>query len=76
MMNIGDIVKVLKLGQKVQRPLWNGKGMYLTLIPEHEVIGLHIQEFVAIFTVDGTLVPWQPSQTDLLAEDWEYFITE
>lgn len=32
-MSFGDAIKALKLGQKVARKGWNGKGMWLVLVP-------------------------------------------
>lgn len=32
-MNIGDAVELLKNGERVRRPGWNGKDMFLILIP-------------------------------------------
>jgi hypothetical protein len=29
------------------------------------------QAYIAMKTVQGTVVPWLASQTDMLAEDWE-----
>lgn len=70
-MNIGDAVAALKCGEKVARAGWNGKGMHLELqVPdEHSKMTL---PYVYMKTVQGDLVPWLASQTDLLAEDWEY----
>jgi hypothetical protein len=31
---------------------------------------LYLENFIAMKTVDGKLVPWLASQTDILAEDW------
>ena len=36
-MNIGEAVEALKQGKFVSRPSWNGKGMYLWLMPETSV---------------------------------------
>lgn len=32
-MNFGEAIELLKLGKKVARKGWNGKGMYLFLLP-------------------------------------------
>lgn len=69
----------LKDGTKVARHGWNGKGMWLTLmkiythtkIQYDESNAFNLQPFIAMKTVDGTLVPWLASQTDMLADDWE-----
>lgn len=69
MEGIGWAVKQMHNGSKVTRAGWNGKDMYLALqVPdEHSKMSL---PYVYIKTVDGKLVPWLCSQTDLLATDW------
>jgi Protein of unknown function (DUF2829) len=66
---IGWAVKQMHNGSKVARAGWNGKDMYLMLqVPdEHSKMTL---PYVYIRTVQGDLVPWLCSQTDLLATDW------
>jgi len=68
--DIGWAVKQLHDGQRVRRRGWNGRGMYLELqLPDaHSKMSL---PYVYMSTVDGKLVPWLCSQTDLLAIDWE-----
>lgn len=81
--SFGEAVKYLKRGYKVTRKGWNGKGMYLFKSPKmgcqmyEKYTGKEIndlQEFIAMKTVDDTLVPWLPSQTDVLTEDWIFAI--
>jgi hypothetical protein len=69
-MDIGQAVAAMKDGRRVARQGWNGKGMHLALhVPDkHSKMSL---EYVYIVTVQGHLVPWLCSQTDLLAVDWE-----
>jgi hypothetical protein len=67
-MDIGAAVDRLRAGKRVFRAGWNGKGMWLELQQEHTKMRL---PYVYINTVDGELVPWVCSQTDLLATDWE-----
>lgn len=57
-MDFGRALAALKAGQRVARQVWNGKGMWLTLVPGSTI------------TVQGTIVPWIASQSDLLSEDW------
>lgn len=85
MRNFGEALVALKFGQKVARQGWNGKGMFLYLVPagaypartaiaksEWGEEGLvPYQAYIAMKTVQGTVVPWLASQTDMLAEDWE-----
>lgn len=62
----------LKQGFKVARVGWNGKGMFVGIQTpdENSKMGL---PYIYISTVEGKLVPWVASQTDLLASDWEFF---
>jgi uncharacterized protein DUF2829 len=68
--DIGWAVAHLKMGDRVYRRGWNGRGMYLAvqLPDEHSKMTL---PYVYMRTVQGDLVPWLCSQTDLLSEDWE-----
>lgn len=60
----------LRAGATVCRSGWNGKGMWLGLqIPDaHSKMSL---PYIFMSTVDGKLVPWLASQTDMLATDWQ-----
>lgn len=60
----------VKLGFRVCRVGWNGKGMFIELqLPdEHSKMQ---RPYIYMSPVDGDLVPWVASQSDLLAEDWE-----
>jgi len=83
---IGWAVKQLLAGATVARRGWNGRGMFLFLVPgstfavsegrpmaAHYEVGTQInyQPHVDMQTADGSVVPWLCSQTDLLAVDWE-----
>jgi hypothetical protein len=72
-MPIGGAVEAMRVGQKVSRRGWNGPGQYLEMqVPdEHSKMTL---PYIYINTVQGDLVPWLCSQTDLLAFDW--FVVE
>lgn len=87
-MTFSEALECLKGGQKVQRQGWNGKGMFLFLVPGSEFIvnrppllGIYPEgtkisyhAHVDMKTAQGDIVPWLCSQTDLLAEDWEVII--
>jgi hypothetical protein len=76
-------LNALKEGKRVERKGWNGKGMWLVLIPAE---GWYVDEayfkidgpspkypsypFILMKTADDKIVPWLASQTDILAEDW------
>ncbi len=56
-------------GNKIARDGWNGKGMWLHLqVPdEHSKMR---RPYIYMKPVDGDLVPWSASHSDLLAADW------
>ena len=67
---IGWALEVMRMGYKVRRSGWNGKGMWLALqLPDDK--SKMTAPYVYMSTADGKLVPWLCSQTDLLARDWE-----
>lgn len=68
-MDFGGALDQLRQGNYVARQGWNGKGQHIALqVPdEHSKMGL---PYLYIRTVTGDLVPWTPSQTDILASDW------
>jgi hypothetical protein len=66
-MDFGDAIRALKAGQRVSRPGWNGKGMWLAYQKGYPD-GIAINANTA---ADGDFVPWLASQSDILAEDWE-----
>lgn len=75
-LNFGTAIYELKQGNKVARAGWNGKGMWLMLIPKSHwetTRGLETLEglpWIGMKTADEKFVPWLASQTDILAEDW------
>lgn len=74
-MNFGDAIAALKRGKAVSRRGWNGKGLWLTLqVPDtHSKMTLpyiYLTYPSADQFLVGGRVPWHPSQTDVLAEDW------
>lgn len=84
-MTFGMALEALKVGQKVARKGWNGKGMFLFLVPgstfkvnRKPLLGIYPEgteinycPHIDMKTADGKIVPWLASQTDVLAEDWE-----
>jgi hypothetical protein len=69
-MNIGDAVTALKNSGRVARSGWNGKNMYLELQKPDKNSKMTLP-YIYMRTVQGDLVPWLCSQTDLLADDWQ-----
>ena len=84
-MTFGEALRALKNNKKVARAGWNGKGMFLFLVPgstfevnRAPLLGIYPEgteinyhAHVDMKTADDQIVPWLCSQTDLLAEDWE-----
>jgi hypothetical protein len=77
-MNFGHALEFLKMGHKVARAGWNGKGIFIELQRPDE----HSKMTSPYIFIDTTglktdnpaapksRVPWLASQTDMLAEDW------
>jgi hypothetical protein len=69
MIGFEDALTYLKVGQRVSREGWNGKGMWLALQTPDSGSKMTLP-YIFMSTAQGDLVPWLASQTDLLAEDW------
>jgi hypothetical protein len=83
-MEFGSALFKLKEGAKVAREGWNGKGMFLFLVPgstftvnRPPLLGIYppgtvvnYRPHIDMKTADDKIVPWVASQTDVLAEDW------
>lgn len=75
----------IKQGALLQREGWNGKGMFVFLVrgstfnvnraplseiyPEGTEINYH--GHIDMKMADGRIMPWTPSQADMLAADWQ-----
>ncbi len=68
-MGIGEALVALREGRHVAREGWNGRNMYLGLQVPDENSKMTLP-YIYMKTVQGDLVPWLASQTDILAEDW------
>lgn len=80
-MNFSQALDALKIGKKVTRSGWNGKGMWIELqVPDEHSKMTRPYVFMCIpkgstsqfgeTMKDIERVPWLCSQTDLMAEDW------
>ena len=83
-MPFGMAVEAMKKGKKVARAGWNGKGMFLFLVPgstfkvnRAPLLGIYPEgteinyhAHIDMKTADDKVVPWLASQTDVLADDW------
>lgn len=83
-MDFGDVVRGLKAGRRYERETWNGRGMFIFLVPG-SVFSVNREPLMSILgegakveyhahidmkTAQGYVVPWIASQDDILADDW------
>jgi hypothetical protein len=87
-MDFGEAINGLKLGHRLARAGWNGKGMYIYHVPANryapttdagrEIAGMQqdglvpYRAYIAMKTAQGDVVPWLASQSDVLETDWVY----
>lgn len=77
-MNFSQALDALKLGSKVARSGWNGKGIFIELqVPDAHSKMTHPYIYIDTTGLQSdnpdaprSLVPWLASQTDLLSDDW------
>ena len=83
-LTFGDALELLKAGKKVARAGWNGKGMFLFLVPGSNfkvnrppLLGIYpegteinYRPHIDLKGADGSISTWAPSGSDALAEDW------
>lgn len=86
-MDFGDALGALRGGLRVTRAGWNGKGMFVYLVPAAsypvqtgaakayfgEGSMVPYNPYFAIKNVDDTVSTWVPSVNDCLATDWTLF---
>lgn len=84
-LSFGEAIKAIKGGSKIARAGWNGKGMFVYLVPAASYPAqtgaaksffgdggmVPYNAYMAIKNVDNTVSTWAPSGSDALAEDWE-----
>jgi hypothetical protein len=70
-MNFGQVLEALKDGEHLTRAGWNGKDMWIHLQVPDENSKMR-RPYIYMKPIDGDLVPWVASQSDLLAEDWQF----
>lgn len=83
-LDFSEALTHVKAGKKVCRAGWNGKAMFVFLVPgstfkvsRPPLLGIYQEgteidyhAHIDMRTANGQIVPWLASQTDLLAEDW------
>lgn len=68
-MDFGDALFLMRSGDKVTREGWNAPGQF-TFVQHPTADSVIRRPFLCLSPVDGELVPWVPTQSDLLTEDW------
>lgn len=85
LLTFSTALALLKDGKKLQRSGWNGKGMFVFLVPgsvfkvnRPPLLGIYPEGteicchgHIDLRGADGVVVPWNASQTDVLADDWQ-----
>lgn len=83
-MSFGQAIEAMKNGGKAVRLGWNGKGMFIFLVPgstfnvsRAPLLGIYPEgteinyhAHIDMKTATGEIVPWLASQSDMLANDW------
>lgn len=83
-MNFSQALVSIKDGKRVAREGWNGKGMFVFLVPGSnfavnrepllsilgEGTNVTYRPHIDMRDAEGKIVPWLASQTDILADDW------
>lgn len=72
-MTFGLAIEAMKKRHKVARSGWNGKGMWIVIIPSGNAMfkGFDMQDCIGMKTANDVMQPgWLASQNDILAEDW------
>lgn len=83
-LTFGMAIEALKKGLKVARLGWNGKDMFIFLVPGSKfnvsrppLLGIYpegeevtYRPHVDMYAADGTIGTWSASPSDILAEDW------
>lgn len=86
LVDFGTALHLMELGERVQRKGWNGKGMFVYIVPaasypaQRNAKGVLVGDYpddmvpysayIALKNNSGEVVPWTISQSDALATDW------
>ena len=83
--SFGEMIDWIRNNSKrAYRKGWNGKNQFIYYVPEglyrpctkiaeglvNEQGLVEYRPYIALKTVQGTVVPWTPSISDVLAKDW------
>jgi|26BtaG_2_1085354.scaffolds.fasta_scaffold00042_11 hypothetical protein len=84
--DFGSAIYLMQKGERVMRAGWNGKGMFIYIVPaasypaQRNAKGVLVGDYpndmvpyssyIALKSASGEVVPWTISQSDALATDW------
>jgi hypothetical protein len=68
-MTFSEVLVHLNEGRRATRIGWNGKDMWIALQRPGDLSKMTLP-YIYMRTVQGDLVPWLASQTDILEADW------
>ena len=79
--DFGWALKQLKVGKRVARRGWNGKGIFIEMqFPDYNSKMTNPYIYIDTTGLDSDnpdaprcLIPWLASQTDMLIEDWRIY---
>ncbi len=76
LLNFGNVIQGLKADSTLRyaRKGWNATNQFISIQRPDENSKMR-KPYLYIKPVDGELVPWLASQTDMLADDW-YLVLE
>lgn len=83
-MSFSEVLDLVKQGRKAARLGWNGKGMFIFLVPgstfqvnRPPLLGIYpegttinYRPHIDMRAANGEIVPWIASQSDLIENDW------
>lgn len=83
-MNFGQAIEAMKEGKLVARSGWNGKGMFIFLVPgstfvvnRAPLLGIfpegtviNYRSHIDMYDAEGMVVPWVAAHQDIMGEDW------
>ena len=77
-MDFSNALLAIKDGALVEREGWGCKGMVLFQVSRPPLLGIFpegtevdYRPHIDMKTAGGWIVPWLPSQTDIMANDWQ-----
>lgn len=84
-MNFSDALAMIKAGYRMTRTGWNGPSQFVFLVngstfkvnrePLSSILGdgteVVYRPHIDLCAVDGSIGVWQPSMSDIMADDWE-----